>query len=486
MQEFLDYQKEITDVQHTVKLLSWELRINAPVNAQNDIIDLISIHEMKLFELQTSDNYGILLNNAITSPEYNLLDESEKRYISNLYKNYEKFKKIPSEFYEEYSKMKNVTTLVWSEAKEKNNYKIYEPYLEKIIELTKQYYIYMSGSSDNLYDFMLNEYETGFTSEIIDKLFLELKEGIIDLIPNKLFDNTKSNFNFTEQQLKECANYILNYMGFDLNRGTIGICSHDYTDKMNPNDIRIAFKKVSNPADFVSTIIHEGGHGIYEQNIAPNLSRYENSTISNCFALHESQSRFYENMLGRNKNFWIPIYEECKKILNIDYTIDEFVLSLNTPECNPIRVMADELTYCMHIILRYEIERDIFNGKITVSEIPEIWNKKSKDYLNIEVKNDSEGLMQDAHWADGDFGYFPSYLLGSIYDGMFYEQIEKELGSIDLLLKNNEIKEITKYLTDNIYVHGGAYTSLEIIDRMCNKEISVKPLIKYFKNKYGK
>lgn len=148
--------------------------------------------------------------------------------------------------------------------------------------------------------------------------------------------------------------------------------------------------------------------------------------------------------------------------------------------------MSDELTYCMHIILRYEIERDIFNGKIDVSDIPELWNKKTKEYLNIEIKNDGEGLLQDMHWSEGYFGYFPSYLMGSIYDGMFLEGIESQLGSIDNLLRNGKIKEITKYLIDNIYVFGGAYTSLEVIKRICNKDISSEPLINYFNSKYGR
>ena len=484
MKEFLEYQRKIANIQYTINLLSWELRINAPKDSEKDLIDLISFHEKKLFELQTSDNYGNILMNAINSSEYKLLCEEEKRYINNLLRHYEKNKNVPSDFYAEYSKMKKTATMVWKEAKSKNNYKMFEPYLKKIIELTKQYYSYVSPSSVNLYDAMLNEYETGITSEIIDKLFLELKEGIKGLIPTEITNLKAKSFQFDEQQIVTCANYLLNYIEFDLNRGTIGIYPHGYTEKMNANDIRIAFRYTDNPIDFIPVIIHEGGHGIFEQNIAPNLSKYENTTVDNLYALHESQSRFYENMLGRNKNFWIPIYDDVKNILKIDYSLDEFVSLLNTPKCGSIRTLSDELTYCMHIILRYEIEKDIFDGKIDVSEIPGIWNKKMKEYLNIEVKNDSEGLMQDIHWSEGNFGYFPSYLIGTIYGGMFYEKIESELGNIDELLKNGEIKKITKYLIDNIYVNGGAYTSLEIIEKICNKDITAKPLVDYFVKKY--
>lgn len=486
MNNFLEYQKEIANIQYTINLLLWELKINAPKDSQKDLIDLISYHERKVFELQTNEHYGKLLKNAIESSEFQILSDAEKRYIQNILKHYEKNKNVPANFYEEYSKMKTTANVIWKKAKNENNYKLFEPYLSKLIELTKQYYKYIYPNTDNLYDAMLNEYENGVRSELIDKLFSELKDGIINLMPTDDVDNKEVNFEFTDQQLIDCANYLLDYIGFDLNKGALGIYPHGYTEKMNKNDIRIAFRHTNDPIDFVSTIIHEGGHGIFEQNIYPNLSKYENTTIDNLYALHESQSRFYENILGRNKNFWIPIYDDIKKILNLNYSLDEFVSLLNTIKCTPIRISSDELTYCMHIILRYEIERDIFNGKIKVSEIPELWNKKTKEYLNIEIKNENEGLMQDVHWSEGCFGYFPSYLMGSIYDGMFLEIIENQLGSIDELLKNGKIKEITKYLIDNIYIYGGAYTSLEIIKKLCNKEISSKPLINYFNNKYSK
>lgn len=486
MKKFLKYQEEIANLQYTINLLLWELRVVAPKDSETDLINLISYHEKRLFELQTSIEYYNLLNGVINSQEYKNLSIEEQRYIQNLLKQYQKNKNVPLDFYEEYSKVKAVANVMWRKAKNANDYKIYEPYLDKIIKLTKTYYGYMYPGVNNIYDAMLSNYEYGVDSKLLDKLFSELKDGIIGLIPNNEENTKEPYFEYTNQQLIDCANYLLNYIGFDLNKGALGIYPHGYTEKMSKNDIRIAFSYTNNPIDFVTTIIHEGGHALFEQNISPNLAKYENVTVENLCALHESQSRFYENFLGRNKNFWIPIYDDIKNILNLNFTLDEFVSLLNTPKCNPIRTSADELTYCMHIILRYEIERDIFNGKIKVSELPGIWNQKTKEYLNIEVKNDSEGLMQDVHWSEGDFGYFPSYLLGSIYDGMFFEAIQKQLGSVDELLKNGKIKEITDFLIKNIYINGGAYTSLEVINKLCRKEISVKPLINYFNNKYSK
>ncbi len=486
MKEFFKYQQEIANLQYTINLLQWELKISAPKDSKENLVELISYHQTKLFELQTSEYYGKLLNFAIASEEFKQLSETEKRYINILKRHYDNYKKIPVEFYSEYAKLKNISNLAWSEAKEKGDYNLFKPYLDKIIKMTIQYYSYLSDKKDNLYDVMLNEYEIGTNSQLIDRLFLELKEGILPLIP-KNNDSVKIiSYNYTDEELIKCAEFLLNYIGFDLNKGMVGIYPHGYTEKMNCNDIRIAFRRTTDPIDFVTTIIHEGGHGIFEQNIDSKLSKFENTTVSDLYALHESQSRFFENMLGRNKNFWIPIYDKVKELLHLDIEIDEFVKLLNTPQCGVNRIVADELTYCMHIILRYEIEKMIFNEQINISQLPKIWNQKTLEYLNVLVKNDKEGLMQDVHWSEGSFGYFPSYLLGAIYDGILLEIINDELGNIDELLKEGRVKEITKYLIDNIYVNGGAYTSFEIFDKIWGKEITAQPLIKYFNKKHKK
>ncbi|MCH5166788.1 MAG: carboxypeptidase M32 [Erysipelotrichales bacterium] len=487
LKKLLDYQKEISNIQYTLNLLRWELKISTPEKAEQDLIDLITNYESKLFELQTSDYYGELLNEVVDDQEFKNIEEAERRYICKLLRNYEDNKKVPSDFYAKYMELRSKSNVVWKNAKEQNNYQMFKPYLEQIIEMTKQYYRYIDSESDNLYDVMLNQYETGMTSDVIDRLFDELKKRLLPMIPKgseQVIPNNR--YSYTNQELIDCAQFLLEYIGFDLKKGTLGIYPHGYTEKMCSNDIRIAFRNVNDPFDFLTTITHEGGHAIFEQNISDNLSRYENVTIDNLYALHESQSRFYENILGRNINFWIPIYDEISKRLRLDRSLSEFVEILNHPVPNVKRIESDELTYCMHIILRYEIERAIFNEGVSLDDLPSLWNQKMKDYLGIEVKNDSDGLMQDIHWSEGDFGYFPSYLLGTIYDGMFMQAVEKDLGNLDELLKAGRVKDITDYLINNIYKNGAAYTSSEIINRMCNSEISVDPIVNYFEKKYAK
>ena len=204
--------------------------------------------------------------------------------------------------------------------------------------------------------------------------------------------------------------------------------------------------------------------------------------------LHESQSRFFENILGRNINFWKPIWPKVVEIVPEfkAVTLEEFVREINHVENSFIRTEADELTYCLHVILRYDIERAIFIDGAKVEDLPKMWNDKMQEYLHITPDNDSVGILQDMHWSDASFGYFPSYLLGSIYDGMFLEAIEKDLGNIDDILAAGDIKKITKWLNENIHQYGATRTSKEVLDAVCHKELSAQPLIKYFKEKYKK
>ena len=485
MNRLLEYQKEIFDLEHTINIINWDLLVSTPKDEKDSVISLLGNLESKLFSLETSSKHGEVLEEFINSDDFDKLPNAEKRYVKMMYKNYLKSVKIPHEFYVKYTELLHKSTAVWEEAKENNDYQAFKPYLKDVIEYTKKYYGYLNNG-ENLYDTMLNSYEEGLTTDIIDKLFDELKEKLIPLISKLNNKKIDVKMNVSKDVLIKCAEYILNYMGFDMNRGALGIYPHGFTEKVGNNDIRIAFKFTDNPFDFVTTVVHEGGHGILEQNVDSSLTKYECITCDGINALHESQSRFYENILGRNINFWYPIYDEVKSMLGLDISLEEFSKGLNCAIPSLVRTEADELTYCMHIILRYEIERDLFNGNLSVDDLPEVWNRKMKEYLGVQVTNDSEGILQDVHWAEGDFGYFPSYLIGSIVDGMLLDALKKNLGNIDEILKSGDIKNITNYLCKNIYVNGGAYTSVEVLKKIGFEKISVNPLISYFYEKYDK
>lgn len=484
LDRLLEYLKKIGDLNYISGILHWEMDTVAPKKSLEYLIEVNTEVELQAFSLSTSEEYINLINEVINDEEFNKLPIEEQRYIVELKEVYDRESKIPEDFYEEYSKTCSESNLAWKEAKEKKEFSIFKPYLEKIITLTKELYGYMYPNSTNIYDDMLDTYEKDIKSDIIDKLFDELKEKIIPIVKQlKKQELVKDNNTYTEGDLLNIGYKLLDYIGFDNERGKLGIYPHGYTTKLNNNDIRITFSNNKSIFDHMCTIIHEGGHGIFEQSIGDNLKKYPGYNIDK-YALHESQSRFFENILGRNKNFWLPIYDSVKEDLNLDLDLDEFIRHLNDAKVSFVRTEADELTYCLHIIMRYEIERDIFNNKIKLEDLESIWNQKAKEYLGLDVESPDKGILQDVHWSQGSFGYFPSYLLGSIFDGMLLENINDQVGNVDELLKSGRIKEITKYLQNNIHIFGGSYNINEVAKRICGKELTVEPIVKYFEDKY--
>ena len=484
MKEFIDYLNQINDNKSMLIMLMWEIDTKVPKDSIDYYSELYTKIEKKIFEMSTSDKYIELLDKAINSDEYKSLEEHKRLYYLHLKEEYEKNKRIPKEFFEEYSKQKLKSRQSWAEAKDKNDYNIFKDDLEKIINMSKELFGYIYPDSNNVYDDMLSEFERGIKSKDIDPLFEELKKEIIPIIKNlKPIELKDIKQEYNKSELFDISGYLLDYIGFDNDKRELGFYPHGYTSKISKNDCRIAFKETNDIIDVATTMIHEGGHGIFELYCEKDFDELNYVEVP-LLALHESQSRFYENILGRNINFWIPIYDDFKKKAKLDFSLDEYMKYFNNAKRSLIRTEADELTYCLHIIIRYEIEREIFNGSIDLNKLPEIWNQKYKEYFDIDVKNDSEGILQDMHWSDASFGYFPDYLLGSIFDGMLLEKINEDLGDVDTILREGRIGEITDYLNKNIHRYAGSYNIFETCKKVCNKEMNIKPLVKYFKNKY--
>ena len=484
MKDFINYLNDINDKKTMLLILMWELDTKVPKDSIDYYSKIYTKIEKEIFEMSTSEKYIELLDKAIASDEYKDLEEHKKIYYLNLKDEYEKEKRIPKDFYEEFSKQKLKSRQSWAEAKEKSDYSVFKPHLEKMINMSKELYSYLYPNSENLYDDMLSEFERGIKSKDIDPLFEELKKEIIPIINNLKPEKLNSlEQKYNKSELIDISNFLLDYIGFDKNKRELGFYPHGYTTKLSKNDCRIAFKETNDIIDVATTMIHEGGHGIFELYSEKDFKELDMVEVP-LIALHESQSRFYENILGRNINFWIPIYDEFKKKAKLDISLEEYMKYLNDAKKSLIRIEADELTYCLHIIIRYELERTIFNDNIDLDKLPELWNQKYKDYFGIDVKNDSEGILQDMHWSDASFGYFPDYLLGSIFDGMLLERINEDLGDVDTILKEGRIKEITDYLNKNIHRYAGAYNIFDTCKRVCKKEMNIKPLVNYFKNKY--
>ena len=489
IQEFNETLKKINQYKQAVELFSWDMQTDAPKNGVESKIEAIGFFSTEIFKLSTSQRYGYLLRELSMSDKYNSLDPAMQLTVKRYLKEYNRSSRVPDKFFTEFTMEKARSEQAWEEAKENNDFSIFAPHLDKVIKMTKEWVKYMEPSKEP-YDVLVDMYEEGMDSASIDALFEELKKGLLPLI-QKLTkadapDISSLNGDYPVEDQKKIQDLLLKYIGFNFDCGNTSESMHPFTTTLCPGDIRVT-NNFNEPSvlDPMFSAIHEGGHAIFEQNIAPEFQGTAAAEVD-LMGLHESQSRFFENILGRNINFWIPIYDDIKAILPQfnNVSTDTLERAINMVKAGPVRLQADEVTYCMHIILRYEMEKAIFRDNVPTKELPALWNKKTKELLGVDVKNDGEGILQDMHWSDGSFGYFPSYLLGSIYDGMFLEAVEAKLGDIDTILKEGRIKDITKWLNENIHKNGSLFTSKEVIEKLCKKEISAKPLLDYFTKKY--
>lgn len=484
------YLEKMNRFNHVTTLLYWDMRTGAPKEGFDAHADAVAYFSTEAFQMSVSQELGDLLDALATPEEYEALDDKWKFVVKKMKYEFDRDKRIPKELYERYVRAQAESERAWEEAKNASDYAMFAPHLQKMIELTKE----ITACTDpdkEVYDALLNQYEEGMDSATIDRIFGELKIELVPLVQQILAakqpDDSKFQGSFDVDAQVKVQKMLLDYIGFSWDRGTVGTTEHPFTLNFSSRDVRVTNHYYENaPISAIYSAIHEGGHAIFEQNVNP---EYDKTVAGSCrfMGLHESQSRFYENVLGRNKNFWIPIYDKLCELLPQfkEITIDEFYREVNHVRNSFIRTEADELTYAFHIIIRYEIEKAIFREGVGVEELPALWNQKMQGYLQITPANDAEGILQDTHWSGGMFGYFPTYLLGSIYDGMYVDQIEKELGSIDTILAEDRILEITKWLNEKIHRFGSTRTPKDTLLAVCGKEVTAEPIVRYFKEKYS-
>lgn len=495
MSELLDKLKEINaklaNFTTISELLYWDMRTIMPEGGFEAHANAMDYIQTESFRLSNSDELFEILKGLSEPEEWDQLDDMWKFIVKTMREDQERSRRIPEEVFRRAVAITTESEHAWEEAKQASDFSIFAPHLKKQIEITKEIKSYTHPEME-LYDALLNDYEKGMDSATIDRIFSELREGLVPLVrqilADKQPDDSKFRRKFDTEAEKKVQKYLLSYIGFDWERGTTAESEHPFTLDLTCSDVRVTnhFRE-DDVIDPMFSAIHEGGHAIFEQNVNP---EYKDTEAGGCsyLGIHESQSRFFENILGRNINFWKPIYADIQKLQPelADVSLEEFAREINHVQASMIRTAADEVTYCLHIILRYEVEKAIFREGVAVEDLPALWNSKMKEYLGIVPKDDAEGILQDMHWSDGSFGYFPTYLLGSIYDGMFLEAMEAELGSVDTLLADGKIGEIRGWLNRKIHWYGNTRLPKEVLQAVCGREATAQPLLRYFREKYAR
>ncbi len=490
MEELKEYLKKIEYLASSIALLHWDSAINMPKDAVKYRSEMIGYLTGESYKLTTSEKMKAFIDYF---SEIDGLDRLNKAIIENITREYNKVTKIPEAEYVQYEIDKTLAQNAWEEAKKKKDFSVFKPYLAKIIDYNKRFSEYW-GFRDNKYDGLLDIYEPGMTTERLDAVFGELKEALVDLLQrikrsNIKTDDTFLKGNYSAESQRKLGEIILGQMGYDYEkRGRIDVSEHPFTINFGNKDVRITTKY--DTSDFrpaIFSMIHEGGHGIYEQNISDELEGTSLSVAAS-LGMHESQSRFYENILGKSMEFWNYFYpkfqETYKELEGVDLT--SFYRAINCVEPSLIRIDADELTYSLHIIIRYEMEKLLINSDINIDDIPKLWNEKYKEYLGVEPEHDAEGVLQDIHWSCGDFGYFPTYALGNLYGAQFFNKMKDEIPDWRQQITCGDFAPITKWLNENVHQHGATLKPAELIKKITGEEPSAKYFIAYLNDKFGK
>lgn len=489
--ELKSYLKNIYYLNHAMSLLGWDTRVTMPRKGNDERGEVLGYLSLEGYKLRTSPQIKGFIDFFEKEKD---LDDVTKVIIKKIKKSYDKMTKIPGEKNKEWVISTSKSEAAWEDAKDKGDFHIFKPHLQEMINISKEFaeYIKEDDKKSN-YEVLLDEFEPGNTIESLDNVFTDLKEGILDIL-NKI---KNSNINIDDSILKVSVKkadqeafvtHVLEKLGYDFKGGRMDESVHPFTLTVGSGDVRITTRYIEN--DFTNAFfscVHEGGHAIYEQDI-PNTLKYTYLDTASSMGIHESQSRFYENIIARSESFWTYYFKEVQQRFPHlkDVSLDNFYNAINKVKPSLIRVDADELTYSLHVIIRYEIEKMLIDGDLNVEDLPKVWNEKYKEYLGIEPKDDREGVLQDMHWSGRIFGYFPSYALGNLYGAQFLNKMLKDMPDMYERIEEGEFSHIHKWLNDNIHAHGSIYEPSELIKIVTGEELNSKYFLKYLRDKYSK
>lgn len=489
-QQFIDYVKKMQNYNEALSVIYWDMRTGAPKKGLTQRAEVVGTLSAEAFALATSEELGRLLD-EISKEQMDLVT---KRLYEEVKKSYDESKKIPAKEYKEYVILQSKAETVWEEAKEKADFQLFLPYLKQIIEYQKKFVHYWGIKNGSAYNTLLDKYEPEMTTDILDRVFGQLRETIVPLVkainesPNKP-DTSMLFKHFPKEGQRAASLELLEQLGYDFEAGRLDETVHPFMIGLNSGDIRVTTKYDEN--DFRSAVfgtIHECGHALYEQNIDPKLNGLPLSTGTS-MGIHESQSLFYENFIGRNQQFWKYNFKLLQKYSPEqfgDVEVEDFLQAINYVEPSFIRIEADELTYPLHIMIRYEIERELFDGDLQAEDLPKVWNDKYEAYLGIRPKNDAEGVLQDMHWSGGSFGYFPSYALGYMYAAQWKAAMDKDIPNFDELCEEGNLQPIREWLTEKVHQHGSLKKPFELLQEGTGEGLDAAYLANYLKDKYTK
>lgn len=458
---------------HAMGVLYLDATTAAPSDTWEGRGKTMEVLSQIVYDLETKPENGELI--AYLEAHADELDAVTRRQVEVMRKGYDQMHRIPAEEYVAYSGLMNEAEAVWHKAKNENDFASFAPYLEKIFAYNKKFAGYYNAEMAP-YDALLNEFEEGLNTATLDAFFAQLRQTIVPLIAKvqqaKPIDDGFLHKHYPVEIQRKFSDYLMDVMGLDRSHCGIAETEHPYTTNFNNKDVRITTHyHQENLVYSMYSVIHEGGHALYELGAD---EKYNYTVLSGgaSMGLHESQSRFYENIIGRSEAFIQAIFPKLKELFPVQLEgvdAEMFYKAVNKAEPSLIRTEADELTYCLHIMIRYEIEKMVIAGALEVKDIPDMWSKLYQEYLGVEVANDAMGCLQDSHWSGGMIGYFPSYALGSAYGPQLLHEMEKDLGDIWADVEKGDLSRVTGWLKEKIHRHASFCKPGALFESICGK-----------------
>ncbi len=481
--------QKIADIKYASAVLQWDQETYLPTNGHEARGRQIATLNELAHEQFTDIKLGDLMSELILS---NLLTDHEKRNVTLSLEDYNKSKKLPSPFVRKMSETVNKSFHAWIKARKGNDFSIFEEPLQKIISLKKQEAEYL-GYEVHPYDALMNDYDKGLTTKIVDKLFADLIPQLSSLLQKILakpaIDNSFLRQHFDKKVQWDTGIEILKRMHFNFDAGRQDMSEHPFTTNFSSQDVRVTTRVDENDfGNMLWSCIHEGGHALYEQGLPDDeygLPLGEYCSLS----IHESQSRLWENCIGRGLPFWKHNYELLQQKFPVQFqnnTVQEFYAAINKIQPSLIRTEADEVTYHFHVMIRYEIEKLLIEGAINAKDIPTYWNEQYKKYLGVSVPDDVNGCLQDVHWSHGSFGYFATYSIGSLYAAQFNTAIKNKYSGIEHEIAIGNNLKVNEWLQNNIYRYGRYFNSQQLCMNATGEYLNSKYFLNYIADKYLK
>lgn len=480
---------EVSDLGRAASVLGWDQQVNMPPMGGEARGQQLATLGKIAQEKFTSDEVGRLLEDL--QKEYSDVETDEGAMIRVAARNYDKAKRVPSSFVAEQAVAASKAFEAWVEAKSKSDFSIFLPFLEKNVELVKKYVSFFPPA-DHPYDVLLDDYEPGMKTSEVKEIFGNLRPKQVELL-KKISEakQVKDKFlhkKYSEEKVWAFSEKIISKFGYDFNRGRQDKAPHPFETTFSVNDVRITnrFEKDA-PLSTLFSAMHECGHALYELGVNP---AYERTSLESgtSLAVHESQSRMWENLVGRSLPFWEHFYPDLKKTFSSQLdgvNVKQFYKAINKVEPSFIRVNADEATYNMHIMLRLEIEIGMVDGSIKIKDLPEIWNTKMKEYLGITPPDDAHGVLQDIHWSYGSIGYFSTYALGNIVSAQLWERINKDIYNLEEQIRKGKFEQLREWLREKIHTFGHKYDPQDIVQKVTGSKIDSAAYVRYLTKKYS-